>query len=397
MAAGLEEAWKRLSLTPEEEVVVECDDDAPNDRNEQVALCKLHTNNYFNASALKSVLKNVWKPSKGVIIRELDKNLFVFQFFSAADKAYVLNKGPWAFDGNILLLRELTRLEQPSEVEFTKARFWVTALAVPQLKQTSSFAKILGDHPGTFIKCDDSNLYCAADKSVNSLVDVDVTKPLLRGIRVMVQGRSCVKLSEFCYGCDKLGHTLKDCDSVDPSVDEELLQYGDWLRGSLIKSLRRNAELERSEEKGLFTAYRNSKSTLKGCTKLRFSNDSSPPDITLRTSLSSPPVISDNMLLDETSTITPGTEVFKRKMQDKGRSGDLALLGRKGLDVKLLSMSLHHIEVAIKGLGVSNEWRFTGIYGWPENQFQTLTGELIYDLSNRSNLPWLVGGDLNEI
>ena len=39
MATGLEEAWKRLSLTPEEEVVIECDDDAPNDRNEQTALC----------------------------------------------------------------------------------------------------------------------------------------------------------------------------------------------------------------------------------------------------------------------------------------------------------------------------------------------------------------------
>ena len=72
---------------------------------------------------MKNVLKNVWRPAKGVIIMDLDKNLFAFQFFSATNKAHVLNEGPWAFDGNILLLREPMGLEQPSEVEFSKARF----------------------------------------------------------------------------------------------------------------------------------------------------------------------------------------------------------------------------------------------------------------------------------
>ena len=86
---------------PEEEVVTKCDDDIHDDWNEQIALClrgKLHTNDYFNAVAMKSVLKNVWKPSKRVIIRDLYRNLFEFQFFSTADKADVLNEGPWTFE-----------------------------------------------------------------------------------------------------------------------------------------------------------------------------------------------------------------------------------------------------------------------------------------------------------
>jgi len=77
----------------------------------------------------------------------------------------------------------------------------------------------------------------------------------------MVQGRHLwisfkyVKLPEFCYDCGKLGHTLKDCEMVDPSVDEVTLQCGECLRGSPIKSLQRTVELERSEEKFLFLAY----------------------------------------------------------------------------------------------------------------------------------------------
>ncbi|KAJ8432243.1 hypothetical protein Cgig2_013896 [Carnegiea gigantea] len=120
MATCLEDAWKHLSLTAEEEVVVECDEEEMGDGVEQTSLClwgKLFTSSYFNANAMKNVFKNIWKPSKGDLIRDLDKNHFAFQFFFAVDKAYVLNEGPWAFDRNILLLKELMGFEQPSKEE----------------------------------------------------------------------------------------------------------------------------------------------------------------------------------------------------------------------------------------------------------------------------------------
>ncbi|KAJ8446530.1 hypothetical protein Cgig2_027492 [Carnegiea gigantea] len=160
MATGLEEAWKRLSLTMEEETVIECDDEASNDRTEQISLY------------LWDFLNNVWKPSKGVIIRDLDKNLFAFQSFSAVDKDFVLNKGPWASDGN-----------------FANARFWVKAIDVPPIKQTSTFAKVLGNNLSQFLGRDETSLFCAANKSVNFQVDVDITKLLQQGMHVLVKGR----------------------------------------------------------------------------------------------------------------------------------------------------------------------------------------------------------------
>ena len=88
---------------------------------------------------MKSIFCNIWKLSKGLIIRELDSNLFAFQFFAAADRDYVLNEGPWAFDGSLLLLKQMTGLEVPSEVVFSIARFWVKAYDVPGKKQTCLF------------------------------------------------------------------------------------------------------------------------------------------------------------------------------------------------------------------------------------------------------------------
>ena len=157
---------------------------------DQVALCllgKLHTVTTFNIGAMKTVFKNVWKPAKGVIIKELDWNLFVFQFFTKANKDYVFNEGPWAFDGCILMLKEMTGLEQPSGVVFNKARFCIKTYDVPTLKQTYNFAKFLGSQIGDFVDCVEDNLG-GIDKSLNFRVDVDVFNPLRIGIKTVVGG-----------------------------------------------------------------------------------------------------------------------------------------------------------------------------------------------------------------
>ncbi|KAJ8422715.1 LOW QUALITY PROTEIN: hypothetical protein Cgig2_003261 [Carnegiea gigantea] len=150
----------------------------------------------------------------------LDKNLFSFQFFLSTDKEFVLNEGPWAFDGHLLLLKEITGVEQPSDVNFDKARFWAKAYSVPLLKQTMEFAKVLGSQLGMFMACDESNVYCEADKSVNFQVEIDMTKPFRRGIRLIVRGKPLwIKLG-YVHG-----HILKGCDIVGEDVDSAELQY----------------------------------------------------------------------------------------------------------------------------------------------------------------------------
>ncbi|KAJ8443408.1 hypothetical protein Cgig2_024185 [Carnegiea gigantea] len=96
------------------------------------------------------------------------------------------------------------------------------------------------------------------------MVDIDVTKPLVRGMNVMGMKASLlvklkyVRLPDLCYGCVCVGHVLRGCDIVDRNIEEDLLQYGNWLRASPLKSCRRNAAAEIKEEKKLYLAFRNS-------------------------------------------------------------------------------------------------------------------------------------------
>jgi len=174
----------------------------------------------------------------------------------------------------MLLLKELTRFEQLSEVHFVIASFWTKAIDIPPIKQTSYFAKLLGNHLSTFVGYDEVNLLCAVDKFVNVQSDADITKPLCRGIHVMVQGKPLwisfkyVKLSDFC--CGYLGHVVSGCDMATDVVDESNLQYGEWLRRSPIKSRRILNAAAKQEEKQLFLAYRSGYSSSKAKAKLSF-------------------------------------------------------------------------------------------------------------------------------
>ncbi|XVF31569.1 hypothetical protein REPUB_Repub17cG0001900 [Reevesia pubescens] len=64
--------------------------------------------------------------------------------------------------------------------------------------------------------------------------------------------------------------------------------------------------------------------------------------------------------------------------------------------VSILSYSSWHIDVEIK-MENSASWRFTGFYGHPVTHKRKDTWLLLRLLNERSNLPWLIVGDFNEL
>ncbi|KAJ8434317.1 hypothetical protein Cgig2_009942 [Carnegiea gigantea] len=466
MASEIVEKCEKLKLTAEQEEIVELEEEVDDEKVEQIALSligKLHTTNSFNVGGMKSTFKNVCKPARGLVIKELDRNLFIFQFFSKADKDFVLKEGPWAFDRNTLLLNELTGFEKYSEVVFETVRYWVKVYDVPAIKQTKPFAECLASTIGSFVSVDDDNLI-GVDKSLNFVANININKPLRRGVRVKVNGQPLwfnikyVRLSNFCYACGKLGHTYKGCDLFDESVLESALPHGPKLRASPIKS--------KGRERQLYQAFKETRKGKKSKAKLVFNGPSETQSIP--DAAGTPDELSEAVLMniDEAQVVNRGklrivnpkavkegaktneaevTEqpcrglgkaqavkdlhsllkrlrpslVFLREtklssaemlgvinnfgaftgvaVDSRERSGPLAMLWKIDLNVMFLSSAFNHIDVATKWKSSDNERRFTGIYGFPETQNKLKTCELISDLYHHSNLPWLIGGDLNEI
>ena len=115
MGSTLQDAIARMTLTADEEEIVEFEKEFDEEKADRIALSligKLYTTNTFDIRVMKSTFKNVWKPAKELVTKELDRNLFIFHFPPKADKDAALNERPWAFDDRALFLKELDGLEK---------------------------------------------------------------------------------------------------------------------------------------------------------------------------------------------------------------------------------------------------------------------------------------------
>ncbi|RYR14655.1 hypothetical protein Ahy_B04g071317 [Arachis hypogaea] len=76
--------------------------------------------------------------------------------------------------------------------------------------------------------------------------------------------------------------------------------------------------------------------------------------------------------------------------EGRQRGGGLAILLKSSIEVKLLSMSTNHIDMEVKKEGETNCWRATDFYSWLEIQNKKLSWDLLDDLGQNSNTPWVV-------
>ncbi|CAN0907184.1 hypothetical protein LINGRAHAP2_LOCUS24665, partial [Linum grandiflorum] len=61
----------------------------------------------MNVHAIRRSLPNVREPGRGVEVDELEGGLNLFQFEYQLDVRKVVDKGPWHFNGVLLIVREL--------------------------------------------------------------------------------------------------------------------------------------------------------------------------------------------------------------------------------------------------------------------------------------------------
>lgn len=63
--------------------------------------------------AMQQTLAAHWKPGKGVYIREVDVNLYLFQFYHEVDIKRVLDGSPWSFNRKTLIIARMKEGDIP--------------------------------------------------------------------------------------------------------------------------------------------------------------------------------------------------------------------------------------------------------------------------------------------
>ena len=111
---------------------------------------------------------------KGVIIKDLQTNLFLFQFFHELDLNRVIIGSPWTFGHHLLILRSL----DPKNVKLLSTDFWVHIYDLPCGLLSEKVIRNIGNFIGTFVEADPKKFDDNWKVSIRAQITLNVTKPL---------------------------------------------------------------------------------------------------------------------------------------------------------------------------------------------------------------------------
>jgi 14-3-3 protein epsilon len=163
-------------------------------------------------------MADLWRPVRGVTIKEAKPGLFLFSFAHPLDMEGVLNGGPWTFDNNMLLLERAHLGVQIENIPLFHADFWVQVHNLPTGLMKESVGVKLANYIGTFLEYDKNNKTSFWRQYMRLRVKVDVRQPLKKDTKVKDRaGEWCTvnfkyeKLGVFCFVCGLMGHAENKC------------------------------------------------------------------------------------------------------------------------------------------------------------------------------------------
>lgn len=195
--AGIE----NLKLSDDEEEVLDFQGQATQERRADVNLClvgRFLTHKTIRVHMMKERMATIWEPVRGVSIKEVEKGIFVFQFFHRMDMQKVLNGGPWSFDNHLLILGQIGANETPAQVPLFHVNFWVQVHELPVGFMSVEVGKGLGNYIGQFLEYDTKNSSNFWRSFMRIRVSMDVRKPLKKGKKIRKDGGE-VKMVKFKY------------------------------------------------------------------------------------------------------------------------------------------------------------------------------------------------------
>ena len=144
----------------------------------------------INIQAMKNTLAALWRLVKGVYIKDLNQNLFLFQFFHERDVDRVYAGSPWTFDRHLLTTKRLEKGVSPSTVTLFDMHIWVQIYDLPSELLSEQSIVDNGNFIGSFLEADPTNFDGMWKLYLRVKVALDVRKPLRRKMKIKEQGEN---------------------------------------------------------------------------------------------------------------------------------------------------------------------------------------------------------------
>ncbi|XP_031098250.1 uncharacterized protein LOC116002287 [Ipomoea triloba] len=203
-----------------------------------VIIGRFLTTKLVKVEFMRQVMASVWRPVKGVQIPEVQPNLFMFVFYHESDMRYVLEEGPWSFENNTLICRQLVDGVLPGDVVLDSVDMWVQVHDLPLGYTSDLVLEQIGNFLGAFVRCDERFAGAPWRTFYRIRVAIPVGRPIRRRMNLVKRDKSSSwvsfryeSLHTYCFFCGMLGHSYKFClKARESTMPLEQYPYGAELR-----------------------------------------------------------------------------------------------------------------------------------------------------------------------
>ncbi|XP_062089189.1 uncharacterized protein LOC133795749 [Humulus lupulus] len=211
--------------------------------------------------SLRNVLAALWRPVKGMYVKELETNRYLFQFFHEIDISRVLEGTPWTFNRAPLILERLKEGDNPRMMPLNTMEIWVQVYNLRAGFMSDRVLKACGDFIGKFVSSCPKNYTGIWREYLRVRVCLNIEKPLKRRMKIFYTKVDFFwvefkyeRVPTFCFICGIVGHSEKFCHQFFDAPEETLSKpYGlfmkapdrrpnkqigaKWLRDSMARPL----------------------------------------------------------------------------------------------------------------------------------------------------------------
>ncbi|XP_031130022.1 uncharacterized protein LOC116031842 [Ipomoea triloba] len=203
-----------------------------------VVVGRFLTSKLVKVEFMRQVMASVWRPVMGVQISEVQPNLFMFVFYHESDMRYVLDEGPWSFENNTLVCRQLVDGVLSGDVLLDSVDMWVQVHDLPLGYTSDLVLEQVGNFLGTFVRCDDRFVGAPWRMFYRIRVVIPVGRPIQRRMNLVKRDKTASwvtfryeRLHTYCFFCGMLGHSYKFClKARESNMPVEFYPYGAELR-----------------------------------------------------------------------------------------------------------------------------------------------------------------------
>ncbi|XP_027169532.1 uncharacterized protein LOC113774320 [Coffea eugenioides] len=206
--AGNELSGATLDLGDLESGVRECKDSI---------IGRIMSEKVASFTGVKGFATVAWGYPKNLGVVELGPNLFQFNIPNHEDRERILEGGPWVIDNQMLVLNRWKEGIEGDVEAFKLAPVWVQVWNLPMHWISKEVGRKIG---AVFKQVKDVIILQMGGKEGRHLkmfVTMDLSKPLLRGTIVKIEGTMIwvafkyERCPDFCYNCGFVGHGERTC------------------------------------------------------------------------------------------------------------------------------------------------------------------------------------------